>query len=94
MMLQDLSWWRRSLVGTSILLLVISACALALEHSFERAPRLSISIDRWIFWINVAKVSAFFGYLLALFGKDRVRMILFLVGVVETWMAWPLGNFG
>jgi hypothetical protein len=93
-MLEDLSWWRRSLVGASILLLVISACALALEHSFERAPRLSIPLDRWMFWINVAKVSAFFGYLLALFGKGKVRVILFLVGVIETLMAWPLGFFG
>jgi hypothetical protein len=75
-------------------LLVVSAVALALNHSFERAPRLSIPIERWIFWINVAKVSAFFGYLLALFGKGKTRMILFLIGIIETWMAWPLGMFG
>jgi len=78
----------------SATLLVTSACSLGLEHSFEHAPRLSIPLDRWIFWINVAKITAFFGYLLALFGKGRTRVILFLIGVVETVLAWPLGTFG
>jgi hypothetical protein len=83
--------WRQRLFEASAILLILSACALAIDASvFHYWPRKHPVA--WIVCVTVAQVGAYGGFWLALAGKGWQRLLFAGAAILQIWATWNLST--